>query len=299
MQRKLIQHGLSSLTVSLPHDFVKRNSLTKGQTIEVEQLPDGLLLRPSASKQKIHAEVDLSGKIESAKKILGAFYKCNFTHVEIHFEDAGELERIQQILGTQFASYAITRQTKSTIVVEPMYDDDYTKLDAAMQRMFHIVKSMSHDALLAREKDDWQWLKTIALMKFELDKLADFSRKAANSGAMIGIERIGPFYTLVEQTEKIADTYQQLCEYVSTTRRPCTKSVVDAYSMTEKYIRMLYETFARFDIERMHAFIQERRVIESSLDRMGLTKEVMYVYRIIAIAGDLNGPIMAIRLKQS
>ena len=36
MRRKLIQHGLSSLTISLPRKWVKENNLKKGDEIEVE-----------------------------------------------------------------------------------------------------------------------------------------------------------------------------------------------------------------------------------------------------------------------
>ena len=53
MKRKLIKHGESSLTISLPRSFVRDNNLKKGQEIEVIESEEQLKLNIKVTKINI------------------------------------------------------------------------------------------------------------------------------------------------------------------------------------------------------------------------------------------------------
>ena len=52
MIRKLIKHGESSLTVSLPRKYVKENNLIKGQEIELTESGKEIIISIKKKKKK-------------------------------------------------------------------------------------------------------------------------------------------------------------------------------------------------------------------------------------------------------
>ena len=50
MKRKIVQHGQSTLTLSLPSKWVKKNNIKKGQLLDVNVSEKGLLISLDKAK---------------------------------------------------------------------------------------------------------------------------------------------------------------------------------------------------------------------------------------------------------
>ena len=125
MFRKLIKHGESSLTVSLPRYFVKENNLKKGQEIDIREVDNGLFLSVNNHKELRLISIDLSGQFCVIRKILGATYKCGYDEVNITFSSFNELKEIKDALQSQFEGFEIITQGKNNIVIKKISEDSF------------------------------------------------------------------------------------------------------------------------------------------------------------------------------
>ena len=86
MKRKIVQHGPSTLTVSLPAAWVRDYALKKGDEISVERTRSGLLL--AADKERSHGKkrINVSGFPAIIPKTIAALYKCGYDEIIIEFD---------------------------------------------------------------------------------------------------------------------------------------------------------------------------------------------------------------------
>ena len=120
MRRKLIQHGRSSLTVSLPKKWVKEKNLKKGEEIEVEESNGTLVI--SAEKHHKHKKIDIdvSGAQPMIRRIIGATFKSGYDEVDVRFSSYDELKAVQELVREQFTGFEIINEMHAIafIVVE-------------------------------------------------------------------------------------------------------------------------------------------------------------------------------------
>lgn len=299
MIRKLIKHGESSLTISLPRSFVKENDLKKGQEIEVKEIDNGLFISAKEHKELRSISIDVSNQLDVIRKILGATYKCGYDTVKINFSLFNELKEIKNILQSQFAGYEIIRQGKTNILIKKISEDNFDQFNNVIRRFFRIINNMVSDTLKAVEKNDFQWLKTISLMKYESDRLADYCRRAINLKFKSDYKRLAPLYVIVEQIEKVSDNYKELCEYISDNKIKLKKETKNLIKNLIKFQDLFYNLFFKFDINRMNDFkkFKDKLQLQLNLIMKKTPKQELQVTliidRILNIIFDLNGPLMA------
>ena len=202
MKRKLIKHGESSLTISLPRSFVKTNNLQKGQEIDVQELDDGLFVSTKNQKEKTTISIDISNQKPVIKKILGAIYKTGYDEINIHFSSFEELRKIKEIVQRQFEGYKIMHQGKNNLLIKKLSADNFEEFNNVLRRFFLIMNNMGLEMTEAIKKTDYDWLKRISLLKIEVDGLADYCRRAINLKFNSDYKRMSPLYVIIEEMEK-------------------------------------------------------------------------------------------------
>ena len=302
MKRKLIKHGESSLTISLPRSFVRDNNLKKGQEIEVIESEKGLFISPEKSKEHKSVSIDISNQLEVIRKILGATYKSGYDELNIKFSSFEEIKEIKQVLQSQFAGYEIIKQDKNNIIIKKISEDDFEQFDNVLRRFFIIINEMGSDIKEALEKDDFQWLKSISLIKYESDRLADYCRRAINLKFKSNYKRLGPLYTIIEQIEKVSDNYQELCNYVSENKIKLSERTKTMINKQVEFQNLFYSLFFKFDISRMNELKKEKDKLQNEIKLVikKTTEKEVYVLiiidRILNIIYSLNGPLMAVQI---
>lgn len=302
MKRKLIQHGESSLTISLPREFVKENNLKKGQEIEVIESEKGLFIYPEKSKEHKSISIDLSNKINFIRKILGATYKTGYHELNIKFSSFEELKEIKSVLQSQFEGYEIIKQEKNNLLIKKISEDNFEQFDNVIRRFFIIVNEMASDMKEAIKKDDFQWLKSISLIKYESDRLADYCRRAINLKFKSKYKRLGPLYTIIEQTEKLSDNYQELCDYVANKKIKLSSKTKYLLEKEIEIQDLFYSLFFKFDLNRMDEFKEMKDKFQEeikSATKKASEKEnnvLRIIDRNFNIIYSLNGPLMAVHI---
>lgn len=300
MIRKLIKHGESSLTVSLPRSFVKENNLKKGQEIEVKEADSGLFISAEKQKELKSISIDVSCQFGVIRKLLGAAYKCGYDEVNICFSSFSELKEIKDVLQRQFLGYGIMKQGKNNILIKKISEDNFDQFNNVIRRFFLIIQDMGSDLLKAVECDDFEWIKTISLMKYESDKLADYCRRAINLKFKSDYKRLAPLYVVVEQMEKVSDNYRELCEHISYEKIKLKKETKRLIKCLLDFQSLFSSLFFKFDITRINEFKKTKDALQSRVYSAAKnagkqeSRVIVIIDRALNIISALNGPLMAV-----
>jgi phosphate uptake regulator len=302
MRRKLIQHGLSSLTVSLPHEWVKEKRLKKHDEVEVEVVRGNILVAAETRRERKSIDIDITDASPMIRRIIGATFKAGYDEVNIRFASYDELKSVQELIREQFSGFEIMRQTKNTITIRNVAQADFGEFDNVLRRFFHILCHMANETAEAAAKDDHIWLKNTTLMKIESDKHADYCRRAINAGHEADVKRSAPLYTIIEQLEKAVDRYRDLCDHVSTHRIKLDAKTKRLLAETAAFVAQFQEAYYSFDVRKMVALGRKKERLQKDIDALATScakheqKTIMLLDRIVNLVFDLNGPLMAARI---
>ena len=99
-QRKLIRFGKSAYCITLPHEWIKKNDLQKGNNIGVvETLRNTLEIWASSPPSVEHdsLEIDISGKtIDEIIQLLLATYLNGYSKISLLGINSGKVEQIRK-----------------------------------------------------------------------------------------------------------------------------------------------------------------------------------------------------------
>src|SRR3989338_9117946 len=102
MKRKIVKLGPSTLVVSLPSKWIKRQELKAGDEIEVDDKDSQLVLNGKGEKKKTEATIDLHGLNESAiRTLVTNTYRLGYDKVMVHFENNDQYENLKQVVKTR------------------------------------------------------------------------------------------------------------------------------------------------------------------------------------------------------
>lgn len=275
MKRNLIKHGLSSLTVSLPSKYVKKHGLKKGMEVDVYEKGKSLIVNVISVKNRESISIDISGNEHDAMRILGACYKSGYDGVSVRFNKYSELIAVKKAIQSQFSGYEIIEQKKQSLKILKIGQDDPREFDRALRRFYHILSTMSTELLEASRKKDAEWIRSIGLMKYEADRLADYLRRSLNTGYQSSM-RTGPLYTVIEQSEKIIDRIKEICDNPNKIRTFEAK-------MMQSIIADFIDMVIKPDIKKI---MKLRQACEKLMSKGS----------IFTIIHDLNGPLMALNM---
>ncbi|MFA6889132.1 MAG: AbrB/MazE/SpoVT family DNA-binding domain-containing protein, partial [Candidatus Woesearchaeota archaeon] len=95
MNRKIVKHGMSTLTVSLPAKWVKKHQLQQGDEISIIEKDQNLLISMQKMKEKeIHLTLPSSSE-RYIRSYLGRAYKKGYSTIHLSFSSSDTIVAIK------------------------------------------------------------------------------------------------------------------------------------------------------------------------------------------------------------
>ncbi len=300
MKRKVIQLAGKTYVVSLPSKWAQKCNIKKGDSLDVEETGSKLIINASSELVKARADVDISGLDPMIKRVLGAVYKSGYDEVEVTFDRAEELEVAQEVIREEFVGYEVTRTGKKAILVKNVSNIEYGEFDTILRRIFFVIQSMAEESLKAAEAQDRNWLRSVAFMDKDINRYADFCRRIINKRGYSMFKVSPPMYFIVEQLEKIGDSYRDICNSVAGVK--LSREALQYYRDINLYYREMYDLYYKFDLKRVSEFGKRRYELKKRFEALIASapkKELpvtFHLYSILEKVFDINGPLMATKI---
>ena len=296
MIRKVIQQGPATLMVSLPTKWVKKRGIKKGDEVNVEEENKRLVINIQKSDKFIDRKsIDISGMYDFIPKLIGCLYKKGYNEVEVHFDNAEELKSCQNIIRLLFVGFEIVEQGKSHIIISHLSKENFDDFNRVLKRFLFLLNFIASDFYEASKERDYEWLKTNALRDYELDKFADFCRRAINKDMVNTYNKTAPLYTMIEELEKVSDIYRDLCLYNSKNKIVLSKSELAFIKEVNKFVSDFIDFFNNFDIKKLKDLTESKSNLKKEAQRLKNTDfQILHsLLMIVERVYDINGPILA------
>ena len=97
MKRKVVKHGGSTLTISLPSKWAKANNIKPGQFLDLEQKEQHILISCNKNSSIEKTQITLSGSNEwYIHRIFRHLYTCGYDEIEANYEKKEQLMLIRK-----------------------------------------------------------------------------------------------------------------------------------------------------------------------------------------------------------
>src|SRR3989344_4690886 len=98
MKRKVVLHGPSTLTISLPYAWIRKFNIKKGHELNVEEYGKELIIGMEEEPKLEKREIDLGNLKRIGKAYTTASYRQGFDEISLLYAENEYLETIQEIL---------------------------------------------------------------------------------------------------------------------------------------------------------------------------------------------------------
>ena len=229
--RKVQKTGTSTLTVSLPKEWVLANGLKPGDQVNVEMMIDGSLAVSSASHKKRERSTCTltTGTNEPeehlTRKLISA-YLAGYNLIEVRSKERMDLSTKHTI--KDFARLVIgpevIEETSNSVIMHDLSDPVELPQKKCVRRMHLLVDGMHRDAMTAFEKGDKELADDVSDRDQDVDRLYWMTVKQFNLvqldrslGERIGVDATGAMtYTLVARMlERVGDHAEKIAGYAS------------------------------------------------------------------------------------
>lgn len=175
--RRIQKTGASTMTISLPKDWIRSNSIKPGDALAIRVLTDGTIsIDPkmdrakSDSRKVIWVEADES-KEHLTRKLIGA-YLAGYNIIEVRSKERLDLELKHAVkeISRMVIGPEVIEETSNTVVMHDLSDPVELPQEKCVRRMHLIVSSMHKDAIMALKGTD------LSLAEDVIDRDADVDR---------------------------------------------------------------------------------------------------------------------------
>ena len=183
-ERRLVKSGLSSFTIALPKEWIKRNKLGKGSSVYCKEDSGGLILLPKKIKEKkpdteILLLVD-EVSIKSISRDLVANYLKNSGAIKLKGKELmSKLAELKKVIG-QLAGLEVIEETGDTLILKDFIDIDEISLKNLIRRSDNILRSMFTDTLICINSSNPPLAEAIRLRDKEVNRLIFLVYKGLN-----------------------------------------------------------------------------------------------------------------------
>ena len=174
--RKLVKAGLTSHTISLPKNWIKKNNLKKGDNIYILEKSDKeLSIMPEHKKQiasrkkEIIIQVDKK-EINTIQREITAAYLNNYGIICLIGDSiSNKTKEIRKIIHN-FVALEISEHTTKRIIAQDLLNLEEISVEKSINRMDMIVRTMLGDILriIDGKKDLYE---SIYYRDFDVNKL--------------------------------------------------------------------------------------------------------------------------------
>lgn len=226
MERKLIQQGNSTLMVSLPSTWIKKNGLSKGSLVNIEEEKNDIKIYTSKIEKKLKAKVKINEKEIPLRRVLLSLYEKGIDEIEIDFpqELIIEIERIvNELIG-----FEIIEQNKNYCLIQEITNTSQNDFENIIRRLFLLTKSMLEDGLIAIKNNDKELIEHLEYRDIDINKFSYYCKRLINKNNDLNFDKIS-YYQIVESLEFIGDEIKRLFWHLIKSKSKFSKKDIELY----------------------------------------------------------------------
>ncbi len=275
MQRKLIQLSPSTSVISLPSSWIKKNKLSKGKSIFLDEQENKLII--SAFSKKTEKEITVNVKGFSDKLIwryFDALYIAGYDNITLLTRDSNQSALIGTIIKF-FPGLIIEEERKNIVRLVDIADVPSENFDKMLTRIFHITTTILEDSIDAIKSKDFDVLKSMKKRDYHINSYASYCFRQLNKFGYSNQVKTSILHTYIKLLEMMTDN---ICIYLNS----ISKSKNNKISELNAILGLYKQTFS------LHYNYNEKTLFAIETDSQNMLKSTdIYLAAIAELFFDI------------
>jgi phosphate uptake regulator len=268
MRRKIIPHGPSSMTVSLPSSWVKLHNLKKGEELDVTEEDNKLFISPvctNDNSKKIEVSfVDLDKDAE--KNIILALHKKGYDEIKINFDKPNTTKDIHSFLNTMQLGFEIIKQEKNAILIKSISNPEAEQFDNLFRRIFRITIEYARK-IEATLSDDDDITDSFLLHETSVTRISNYCKriivKEKKQNACF-------LYAIVDDIMTIVQNLSLILEEIKKRKSGVPKEFISRYHEMANLIERTYNLYYKFSFVEHNAIDKDLQNLRAQITKINL-----------------------------
>jgi phosphate uptake regulator len=285
MKRKIVQHGSSSLTITLPVKWVNKYGLKKGAELEVEEDGSRLILNTQEDIVNLKKEIFSKDMGLFTKNDLSHLYQLGYDDVEITFNDTKTLNEIKSRV-SECIGYEIIDQRSNKVHIKSIVTTIETEFDTLLRKSFQVTNEMARELLDALKNKNFGELSNIRSMEGLNNRFTDICIRILNKKGYTNQKRTMQMYEIVKNIERIADEFKYISDIFKDYKGKISDINLKLFSEVIDYYFVFYNMMYNFKPELKEDIFLLRKPliikIENQLEK-AKAKETFFLHHQLSI----------------
>jgi len=256
MKRRVVLHGSSTLTVSLPSDWARKFNVEKGDELNLEEY--GRELRISTESTNFEQkQIDIENLERVGKSYITSSYRQGYDEIDFTYRDNDYLETIQDLISREITGFEVVRSQNNRCVIKDLTGHNRDEFDTALRRAWLLILDLSNESLNVVKKEDSINLKNIKLIDYSINKFSNYCLRILIKKGRYDYKKTPPYYHFVKSLEEIADKYKELCVFHSNNLKKVGNNMIDLFVRTNSHLNSIYKLFYKYDNQKIEELFSE------------------------------------------
>ncbi len=277
-QRKLIQHGMSSLTVALPLRWAKDRGLSKGKSIFIEEEGNKLVISTDESIKIGKISVDITD-LDRTSIILyiHSLYRYGYDEIEVKFnkftarhhrlEKDITVSSILHYIVNRLVGVEIIEQTNNKVLIKYLTKESEEDFRIVLRRIFILLEEAVESLLEGIKKKDMDIVKTIEEKHDNITKFISYCLRLLNKYGYPDVKKTCFYYHVIASLDKIIDIIKYNARDVLDYKNKFNEDTIEIWEDANESLKLYYNFFYNFDLKKADELDEKRNHVKKSIKR--------------------------------
>jgi phosphate uptake regulator len=206
MQRKLIKLSRKSLVVTMPYEWVERNKLKKGDSIEAIDKGHELLIVPSGDTPSRTCRLDMmKANDRLVRRMLAAAYKSGFEVILVNCTSS-QRDYVESLVDN-FFGLIVTSKIKGLLTIKNTTHFNAEEYEQVLKKAALIVSDIAEGILKAMEAKKIHTLHYLLKRKEQLVRQTNLALAILNTAGHRTIREANTHFYIISLIDSIGDLY--------------------------------------------------------------------------------------------
>ena len=259
MKRRVVLHGNSTLTISLPSSWVKRFSIQKGDELNVEA--HGREIRVGTESNSYEKKEINSGDLKRVgKSYITSSYRQGYDEIDFTYEDKDYIETIQDLISKEITGFEVVRQQGNHCIIKDLTGQNEDEFGTALRRTWLLLLDLSEECINILKENKPSDLKSINMIDSSINKFTNYCLRILIKRGHLDFKKTPTHYHFVKNLEELADKYKELCVFYSNHPKETNRKLIDSFIKTNSHLNSIYKLFYKYDERKIEELLNETKI---------------------------------------
>ncbi|KHO46475.1 MAG: hypothetical protein QS98_C0003G0083 [archaeon GW2011_AR3] len=295
MKRKVVLHGSSTLTISLPSAWIKTCHIKKGHELEVTEQGRELIIKNGPISARTKKEIDIGGFERFGKSYITSLYRLGYDEMGLTYASPGYINVIRSLISNEMIGFEITRQENNYCLLQDLTGHSSDEFEIALRRLWLLTLDFASESLDIIKSRNTAELKSMAGQDYPINRFCNYGIRMLARNGSGNHKKIPQYYHLIKVLERIADHYKDMCSVYFANRQRIDDKLVANLAEINECLADFYRLFYSYNEAKMESLFQRTKNMKQDL-LMSNSWASFYLYDICSDIRDLLSTVIEIRL---